>query len=396
MPGLCCCKMSRPMFRSSVLLALLISLGCADTHPQNKPVVVAIHESQAKLRPWGTESMRSIEEHFALLAPNAGRYREKLGSDQICYAWPLGVQLSALTAAAAMDERYVPRVRKLIDAMDSYWRIDDHKVGGYDASCGNTGALDRYYDDNAWLVLGLVEAYRVTHDPADLRRAEATLRFVLSGEDDTLGGGIWWHEGNRKSKNTCSTAPAIVACLALDSATGKHDHLATAIRLHKWVDANLRDPEDGLCFDNLNIDRTLGRTKWTYNSALMIRAKCMLFDATREQQYLDDAERLATAARKHWVRNDTGVIADDSQFAHLLAEAFLELAARLPDKTSGDAWREIVWGSLQFVHDHNADAAGMHPKRWETEPREAIANPELIWQASAARAYWRASREFHK
>ncbi|MBC8107352.1 MAG: hypothetical protein H7Z14_12235 [Anaerolineae bacterium] len=360
-------------------------------------VFTLLEPRSTTLQSWGTESLQSIEQNFALPAPNQGRYREKMGSNQICYAWPLGVQLSALTAAASMDERYAPRLRQMIDAMDSYWRIDDNKLGGYDASSGNTGALDRYYDDNAWLVLGLVEAYRVTKDPADLRRAEATLRFTLSGEDDTLGGGIWWHEINRKSKNTCSTGPAIVACLAVDSITGKPDHLKTASRLHDWTDANLRDNVgDGLYFDNLNLDRTLGQAKWSYNTALMIRAKCMLFDATREQKYLDDAEHLATAAKKHWANNDTGVIADDSQFAHLLAEAFLELAARLPDETACDEWRETVWRSLEFVHDRNVDAAGMHPKRWEAEPREPVTTPELIWQASAARAYWRAARALNK
>jgi hypothetical protein len=334
-------------------------------------------------RNWGRASLASIEQNFALHAANEGLYRERLNSDQIAFAWPVGVQLTALTGAASIDRSYIPRLRQVIDATDQYWRTDSNGLGGYDASCRNTGLLDRYYDDNAWLVLALVEAN-------DLPRARRTLSFVLSGEDDTLDGGIWWHETKRESKNTCSNAPAIVACLAVDALAGNHDHLPTAMRLHDWTDAHLRDQTgDGLYFDNINLNGKVDRTTWTYNTALMIRAKCMLFDATRDRRYLEDAQQLAQSAERRWVKPETGAFADDSQFAHLLAEAFLELADRGNDARH---WRAVVRRAIEFVHARNVDSIGFHPKKWHETPIEPIKNPELIWQASAARAYWRAAR----
>jgi hypothetical protein len=335
------------------------------------------------MRDWGRDELTRIEQNFALRGENEGLYRERLNADQIAFAWPVGVQLTALTGAASIDRSYVPRLRQVIDATDQYWRTDANGLGGYDASCRNAGALDRYYDDNAWLVLALVEAN-------DLPRAQRTLQFVLSGEDQKLGGGIYWHETKRDSKNTCSNAPAIVACLAVDSLAGNHDHLATARRLHDWTESHLRDiTGDGLYFDHIKLDGRLDRTKWTYNTALMIRAKCMLFDVTRERKYLDDAQQLALAADRRWVKPNTGAIADDSQFAHLLAEAFLELADRNVDAKH---WRAVVARTVTFVHDRNIDANGFHPKKWDATPDQPIKNPELIWQASAARAYWRAAR----
>lgn len=342
-------------------------------------------------RDWGRDELQRIEQHFALTGADTGLYRERIGSDQVAFAWPLGVQLTALTGAAALDRAYVARLRTVVDASDQYRRVDQNGLGGYDASCRATGPLDRYYDDNAWLVLALVETYEITQDPADLRRAQDTLRFILSGQDDKLNGGIYWHEANRKSKNTCSNAPAIVACLAVDAVTRSGEHLATAIRLHDWTDATLRDPAgDGLYFDNIAIDSgKVDRTKWSYNTALMIRAKCMLFDVTRDRQYLDDARALARAAERRWVDPASGAIKDDSQFAHLLAEAFLELADRNIDRAH---WHRVVARAIAFVHDRNRDADGFHPKRWEVVPSGPIENPELIWQASAARAYFRAAR----
>ena len=54
---------------------------------------------------------------------------------------------------------------------------------------------EKYYDDNAWLVISFFEAYELTHNPRYRRRAEDTLDFVPSGWDESvLGGGIWWHE----------------------------------------------------------------------------------------------------------------------------------------------------------------------------------------------------------
>jgi hypothetical protein len=336
-------------------------------------------------REWGRDELARIERQFALHgSARDGLYRERLNSDQIAFAWPLGVQLSALSAAASVDRAYERRLHEVIDAAGQYWRIDAHGLGGYDASCRNTGPLDRYYDDNGWLVLALVEA-------KDLRRAQRTLRFVLSGEDATLGGGIWWHERSRQSKNTCSNAPAIVACLAVDALAGNHEHLATARRLHDWTDAHLRETDgDGLYFDHLALDGKLDRTAWSYNTALMIRAKCMLFDVTRERRYLDDARRLALAAERRWVKPDTGAIADDSQFAHLLAEAFLELADRDVDARR---WRAVVERAITFAHNRNIDANGLHPKKWDAIPAVPLENAELIWQASAARAYFRFARD---
>ena len=61
------------------------------------------------------------------------------------------------------------------------------------------------------------------------------MRFVLSGEDDELGGGVSLPQKRRRnSKNTCSNAPAIVAALRLHQKTTSPQHLATrraALRL---------------------------------------------------------------------------------------------------------------------------------------------------------------------
>ena len=79
------------------------------------------------------------------------------------------------------------------------------------------------------------------------------MRFVLSGEDERLGGGIYWRENTRDSKHTCSNAPAIVGCLLLHGATGDAEYLTTAKRLYDWTRERLQDDRDGLYLDNVNL-----------------------------------------------------------------------------------------------------------------------------------------------
>src|SRR5207248_297258 len=99
-------------------------------------------------------------------------------------------------------QKYADPLGSYADALQVYWT--EHKgIGGYDVLPGPKPA-DRYYDDNEWVVLALVEAYEATRDVKYRNRAEATFRFVLSGEDDKLGGGLYWQENKLESKNACS------------------------------------------------------------------------------------------------------------------------------------------------------------------------------------------------
>ena len=67
---------------------------------------------------------------------------------------------------------------------------------------------------------------------------------------------------------------------------------------------------------------------------------------TRNKIYLAEAQRIAKAAESHWIRADTGGIADGGVFAHLLCDAFLALY----QTDHNEHWREITKKALTFVH----------------------------------------------
>ena len=72
------------------------------------------------------------------------------------------------------------------------------------------GQNDRYYDDNDWVAIDFCDYYAVTKNKEYLKKAIALHDYIYSGWSDELGGGIYWCEQKKESKNTCSNAPATV------------------------------------------------------------------------------------------------------------------------------------------------------------------------------------------
>ncbi len=344
----------------------------------------AVAQAKPDFKTWGLSAINQIETEYSMPARSIyadALHNGKRRENEPAFTWACGVQLTALTAAARLDKlTYAPLVRRYVTGLDVYWSKAD-PVPGYDVLPGPKSA-DRYYDDNEWVVMGLIEAYEVTGDADDLDRAEKTFKFVMSGEDNQLGGGLYWHEQEKKSKNTCSNGPAIVAALRLYEVTHKADYLDTAKRLYVWTNAHLQDT-DGLYWDNVKLNGRVEKTKFTYNTALMLRADALFHKITGEQKYLDEAERVAKASEMHWFQKETGAIADSGMFAHHLCEAFFALEKEDKDPH----WRAIVTRALIFEQEKGRDSEGHYNDRWDGAAPEKREKIGLLGQASVARAF---------
>ncbi|MDE6086018.1 MAG: glycoside hydrolase family 76 protein, partial [Muribaculaceae bacterium] len=155
---------------------------------------------------------------------------------------------------------------------------------------------DRFYDDNVWLGIDFAELYQASGRKKYLDEATEIWKFIESGTDSILGGGIYWCEQKKHSKNTCSNAPGSVYALRLYEATGDTTYLNAAKTLYDWTRKNLQDPEDCLYFDNINLEGNIGKAKFAYNSGQMLEAASLLFKATGDSTYLAQAQDIAKAA----------------------------------------------------------------------------------------------------
>jgi uncharacterized protein YyaL (SSP411 family) len=331
---------------------------------------------------------REVTEHVrkTFYDPKTGVYLKALTIQKPDYVWLQSVMFANLVAAARNDPKtYRPALDKYFAALESYWDAKV-KIPGYEPAPTRGNGHDKYYDDNAWLVITFLEAYETNHNPRYLARADQTLRFVLSGWDDEAGGGIWWHQLHKDgTKNTCANGPAAVGCLRL--AKFREGATAAALveqarKIVEWTVSKLQD-KDGLFDDRVVVaSGEVKRGKLTYNSALMLRAMLGLYRATGKKAYLDGAERIGKAADR-FLDRDTGVYRDAVRYSHFMVEADLELY-----RATGDE-------HLLERAKKNADALY---DRWKAQPPDdmisSAAIARVLWlmaetETDAGRAFWR-------
>jgi uncharacterized protein YyaL (SSP411 family) len=325
-----------------------------------------------------------IQAHFYDGATN--RYWGSYPSDKwYGMMWANGIELDALAKAAKIDPvKYKQPLYDFTSGLESYWDPIG-PVPGYNAYCSGPGGTDKYYDDNEWVVLAYIDAYEATKDEKFVALANATQKFALSGWDEQLGGGIYWSL-KHKGKATCSNAPAAAAAMRIAQFTGDQDQVNWALKIRGWVDGTLQD-SDGLYFDNINLDGKIEKTKWTYNSALMISTNVLLYNHFKDAAYLAEAVRTADAMLAYSTDPATGSLQRkerDPIFTHLLCQSFIELYRATNDVKYLNAVRREATFALKYARDPQ----GGYFEHWTTSPQNGTQKKTLIVNASAAYLFW--------
>jgi predicted alpha-1,6-mannanase (GH76 family) len=154
----------------------------------------------------------------------------------------------------------------------------------------------RYYDDNNWVALDLLDAYSLLDDNSCLTAAENVFAYLISGWDAKYGGGIIWADG-RPERPTVSTAPAIIIAARLAVITHQESYATWARRFYNWMNSTMRG-SNGLYWDHVLADGTIDRDIVSYNQGAMIDANLALATMTGQGYYLREARRIADAAAK--------------------------------------------------------------------------------------------------
>jgi hypothetical protein len=222
----------------------------------------------------------------------------------VSFLWPFSGMFSAtnvLLKMPAVRENYLPYLDTLVTGMESYYDSSRFPPG-YQAYPVKLERSDRYYDDNGLVGMDYMEAYLNTHNPVYLHRAEAVFKFILSGWNNDLGGGVTWLEGHRDQKPACSNGTATLVALKIYAGTKNKYYLDWGLKFYNWTMQNLRDPVTGVISNDKKPDGTVNRTFWTYNTGFMLEASVMLYHFTGEKKYLAEARSLAAAAYSHFAR----------------------------------------------------------------------------------------------
>lgn len=249
-------------------------------------------------------------ETYPYKSDNKDRYLagdDTLAGQRVAYLWPTSGVFSGVNALlkATGDKQYRQMLDKtVLPGLEQYYD-SLRKPACYQSYITSVGKSDRYYDDNVWLALDFCESYMLTGKHKYLKKSIEIWQFVLSGWDDQLGGGIYWCEQKRHSKNTCSNAPASVLAFKLYEATKDSSYFNWGLRIYNWTKINLQDSTDCLYFDNKNLTGKIGRQKYTYNSGQMLQAAALIYKLTGNIAYLDEAQHIAKSAINHFTEEFT-------------------------------------------------------------------------------------------
>lgn len=286
------------------------------------------------------------------------------------YLWPFSGSLSAAVALYEVEKSgcYLDLLKnRVLPGLEEY-HDDRHSPDGYASYIKTAPLSDRFYDDNIWIGLDFADLYLLTANEEYLDNAKMVWRFIESGTDTILGGGIYWCEQRKESKNTCSNAPGAVLALKLFEATNDSAYFMQGKKLYEWTKKNLQDEKDFLYYDNIRLNGRIGKTKYPYNSGQMIQAAALLYKLTGEQNYLTDAQNTAQACYEYFFHDFTTgqgetfrmLKENDVWFIAIMMRGFVELYSIDGNKEYLHAFQKNMEQAWNQMREEN----GLFNKDW--------------------------------
>jgi hypothetical protein len=293
-------------------------------------------------------------------AGSNGLLREEYPNEQtnpFSYVWPYsqaaiaaedlaGIPGAGRKAAAEADRR--------LAAYEPYWNAGTTPKG-YDSyvrpPLGQGG--DKFYDDNEWIGLNLIQRYKRTGDRAALARAREIFALVVHGWDTDpshpCAGGVYWTQAPwSQDRNTVSNGPGAELGAHLYLLTRDRSYLTWAQRMYKWAQDCMLAP-NGLYWDHIDLAGNIEKTQWSYNQGVMLGAGVLLFKATGNPSYLRDAKSVANASLAFY--SDQTVLAKQgAAFNSIWFKNLLILDSVVPDpryRKAMQAYSDYNWNTTR-------------------------------------------------
>src|SRR5581483_1536032 len=163
-----------------------------------------------------------------------------------------------------------------------------------------------YYDDDAWAGLDLIEAYNQSGQRQLLQAAAGVLTYQRTGEwrpsdppdQHMYPGGIYWN-ANRRFRALNATAATAQLALEVYQGTHARGDLALGKQEYSWARQVLGNT-NGLYRERVDPGGTVEGNGEDNGNGFMIGAGVLLYRATHDKQYLDQAVQTAKASVSHF------------------------------------------------------------------------------------------------
>ena len=240
---------------------------------------------------------RAFNEQF--LSPSKGIYYEKSAKrGKVAAIWTQAVFLDIaenayLRTCNKTDSLFF---QNLLDANRKYYANFDW----------DNGKVWFIYDDIMWWVITLARTYRITGEAQWLNLSKSGFERVWSGSKtvgdrgsyDSVRGGMFWAWNQEHPQGTplpsmgkmaCINYPTVIGAMTLFDVTGDSAYFRKGQEIYDWARNNLFDKNAGRVADSRHGE---GRPAWkmhVYNQATCIGAAMMLYKATGDSLFLNDA-----------------------------------------------------------------------------------------------------------
>jgi predicted alpha-1,6-mannanase (GH76 family) len=278
-------------------------------------------------------------------------------SNPYSYVWPYSQAAIAAENLAGMPgagRKASEEADRRIAAYAPYWN-DTTTPKGYDSyvrpPLGQGG--DKFYDDNEWIGLQLIQHYKRTGDRSALARAKEIFALVVHGWDTDpshpCAGGVYWTQAPwSQDRNTVSNGPGAELGAHLYLLTRDKSYLTWAQRMYDWAQDCFLAP-NGLYWDHIDLAGNIEKTQWSYNQGVMLGAGVLLFKATGNRQYLDDAKAVANASLAFYGTDDR-LWQQPTRFNSIWFKNLLILDSVSPDaryKATMQAYADRAWNQAR-------------------------------------------------
>lgn len=205
---------------------------------------------------------------------------------------------------------------------------------------------DRFYDDNQWLGIASMDAYKRLKNRTYLNVGKQIYEYMMTGYDTVLSGGLYWQENKKISKNTCSNGPGAILALQLYQSTKDKAYLDTALLICNWVNDNLKAPS-GLYYDNIDIkNKKIAKALFSYNTGTMLQSNVYLYECTGDKKYLKEATAIADSSLSFFYGNDK--FRDDYWFNAVLLRGYQHLLQYNKDTKYILGFKKCLDHALQY------------------------------------------------
>ncbi|WP_221584781.1 glycoside hydrolase family 76 protein [Microbacterium sp. G2-8] len=257
----------------------------------------------------------AMQDHLYLGAEGHQLYKLNTGTEAnpYSYLWEYreAAQATAdLQGAADIGPAYDNVARQRVANFDLYYNVRDGDRPGYEsylpAPLGGGG--DVFYDDNSIVGLTDIRQYRKTGDPEHLEKARGAFEIVKRGwntdPDLTCPGGMdWIDRPDNADRGANITGLGAQLAAHLYEQTGESDYLEWSEKLYDWNNDCLGS-SPGLYLNSIDDAGEINPTLWTYNSGSMIATATILYRATKDREYLKEAEAAARGSLEYWTAED--------------------------------------------------------------------------------------------